>query len=357
MDSKQEKKTPIIQVAAKSHVTKAPESYSGRAEYLADLTGRLGNEEVSSSGRLLTPPQSNSERLGNPSISGKLQQLPPDSMNKGKHIGFHNDIGKIELSAATRQLLISSKSNVQQAKAHETVTSELNSDHKEMNQRDNSPEVLRETYLGPRKDRFLPEIQNREEHVDLAKDLDDNKHSPDAGQVTESSATMVDLAEVDANMKTNKDQNHSSTDERSSALEASTVIKQIKEKGSVKLQPFKVCDWQGSDKVSFDEGLKEVKTKYSNEFFGTYEKQNTVVSHEDEQHQRENSTAWIFPNDARRMCVTTGVTAVIDLYDGCQAEGKVTNYSFQIISFSWSTYFSMYSFTSFEGKGEVRINL
>lgn len=345
----QEKKTPFIQVAAKSQSNKARkegplidqvlshvtrESYSGRPEYLTDLrSGSLGNEEVSSSGRLLSPPQINSERLGNSSISGKLHQLPPNSMNKGKHIAFHNDNGKTELSAATRQLLISSTSNVQQARAHETVTSELNSDHKEMkNQRDESPEVLRETSLGPRKDKVLPEIKNRGEHVNFAQDLNDNKLSQDAGQVTESSATKVELAEPDVSMKSksesiieesNKNPNHSSTDESSSDLGASTVIRQIKEKCSVKLQPFKVCDWQGSDRTSFHEGLKEVKTKYSHEFLGTLnEKRNTVVSHEDEQHQHESSTAWIFPNDARRMCVTTGVTAVIDLYDGWQAEGK-----------------------------------
>lgn len=253
---------------------------------------------MSSSGRLPSPPQINSERLGNPSVSGKLQQLPPDSMNKGKHIGFHNDIGKIEL--------------------------------------------LRETSWGPRKDKVLPEIKKRGEHVNFAKDLDDNKHSQDAGQVTESSATKVELAEGDASMKSksetnieksNKDKNHSSTDERSSALEASTIIiKQIKEKGSVKHQPSKICDRQGSDKTLFDEGLMEVKTKYSNDFLGTLrEKQNTVVSHEDEQHQHESSTAWIFPNDARRMCVTTGVTAVIDLYDGFQAEGKVKIIVFRLL--------------------------
>lgn len=299
---------------------------------------------MSSSGRLLSPPQINSERLGNPSISGKLQQLPPDSMNKGKHIGFHNDIDKTELSAATRQLRSSSTSNVQQARAHETVTSELYSDNREMkNLRDKLPEVLRETSLGPRKDKVLAEIKNRGEHVNFTRDLDDNKLYQDAGQVTESSARKVKLAEADASMMgksesiiegSKEDQNNSFTDENLSALDALTVKTNIKEKGSVKLQSFKVCDWQGSDKTSSDEGLKEVKTKYSNEFRGTLnEKQNTVVSHEDEQHRHESSTAWIFPNDARRMCVTTGVTAVIDLYDGCQAEGKVTYYSFLIICF------------------------
>ncbi|KAK1365287.1 hypothetical protein POM88_040848 [Heracleum sosnowskyi] len=345
----QEKKTPVIQVAAKSqlnrgrkegpskdqvfsHVTKAPESNSGRPEYLTDLSsGRLGNEDVSSSGRLLSS-QISSERFGNPSISGKPQQLPPDSMNKGKHIDFPNDIGVPKSSAATRQLLISSTSSVQQEKAHEIVTSELKSNHKEMKkQRDKSPEVLRETSLGSRKDNVLPEIKNRGEHDDLFKDL---KHSEDAGQVTESSAIKVESAEADAIFKSKsesnieeslKDQDHSSTDERSSASKASTDLKQMKEKGSVKLQPSNVYDWQkGSDTPSIFKGLKEVKAKYSNEFLGTLnEKQNTVVSHEDEQHRPESSTAWIFPNDARRMCVTTGVTAVIDLYDGCQAEGKV----------------------------------
>ncbi|KAL8120223.1 uncharacterized protein LOC141724660 isoform X2 [Apium graveolens] len=342
----QEKKTPIIQVAAMSQANKSrkegplkdkvlshvtPESYSGRTEYLTDLSsGRLG--EVSSSGRLSSPPQSNSEMLGNPSVSGKLQ-LPPDSMNKGKHIDFNNDIGETELFAATGQLLTSSTLNVQQARAHETVTSELTPDHKKMkNQRDKLPEVLRETSLGLRTDKVLPEIKNRGDHVNFAKDLDDNKLYQDAGQVTESSATKVELAEADASMmgtlesiieESNKDLNQFSTDESSSTLEAFTVIKKIKEKGSVKLQPFKVCDWQGSDKSSFDEGLKEVKTKYSNEFLGTLNnKQNAVISHEEEQHRHESSTAWLFPNDARRMCVTTGVTAVIDLYDGCQAEGK-----------------------------------
>ncbi|KAK1394330.1 hypothetical protein POM88_013386 [Heracleum sosnowskyi] len=207
----QEKKTHVIQVAAKSqlnrgrkegpskdqvfsHVTKAPESNSGRPEYLTDLSsGRLGNEDVSSSGRLLSS-QISSERFGNPSTSGKPQQLPPDSMNKGKHIDFPNDIGVPKSSAATRQLLISTTSSVQQEKAHEIVTSELKSNHKEMKkQRDKSPEVLRETSLGSRKDNVLPEIKNRGERDDLFKDLNDLKHSEDAGQVssTEGSGTLT----------------------------------------------------------------------------------------------------------------------------------------------------------------------
>ncbi|KAL1808842.1 uncharacterized protein LOC108196938 isoform X2 [Daucus carota subsp. sativus] len=257
----QEKKTPI-QVPSKSQSNRArkegllkdqvvsnvkePEPNSERPEYLTDLRlEQIGSEEVSSSGRLLSPPQISSEKLRRPTILGKLQQLPPDSMNKGKHIG------DIKSSVATRQLIVSSISN----------------------------------------------------------------------------AIKVESAEADAIMKikseSNKDQDHSSTDERSSASKASSVLKQ-EEKGSVQLQPSDVYAWQeGSEKFSFFKGLKEVKSEYLNEYLGSSnEKQKTVAPHEDEQHQHGSSTAWIFPNDARRMCVTSGVTAVIDSYDGCHTEGK-----------------------------------
>lgn len=355
MESKQETKPPIIQVAAKSqsnragkegplkdqdssHFTKEAESISGRLRNPTELSsGRLENPAESSSGRLENPVESSSRRLENlaesslirfgdsvesstvgpknpaDSSSGRIRlrnpfltEKSPDRMITGEHISINKEFGGIKPSPATRQLMKSSTSQVLPEKADASIKSVIMSYHKEM---------------------------KRGKHAGFHEDFGDNKPSQVTRQVIKSNASKVQSKEADASIKSELKSDHKETKKerdnsseglmRSSTSKTATVLGQKEEETSGGLQPSYFDSEQtdsGGPSVIEGGGEETSSNNSSESLVASNNKLNSI--HEDEQYHYESSGVWIFPDDTRHLCITTGISEVMKLHNGCHAEGK-----------------------------------
>ncbi|KAL6984667.1 hypothetical protein U1Q18_018046, partial [Sarracenia purpurea var. burkii] len=169
----------------------------------------------------------------------------------------------------------------------------------------------------------------------IVTDKDSRKSSWDFGQLAEPSSTQFQSKETESIAK--HEWNSQEDLVRMNAIEAATVLGNMHEDHSRLIQPcILLVNQEDSSGTSITEGCGSgIRSSNSHEIKiqGISEdKLKSAALCENEHSSSESSGAWIFPDHARSLCVTTGSKKVMELVEGCEIkerthEGKKINFS------------------------------
>uniref|UniRef100_A0A5B7AFK1 Uncharacterized protein n=1 Tax=Davidia involucrata TaxID=16924 RepID=A0A5B7AFK1_DAVIN len=178
-------------------------------------------------------------------------------------------------------------------------------------------------------------IMKRGSHIGFDRDSDGTKLPQHTSQLKESSTLHIQSKGTNSSLK-NKVIAHKDVDTKeerkspenlmgTSATETATISGRMfdEHSSSSRHQPCDLfTDQQDSGSTSMGSGRQKKDSPEINVRGASNDKLKSVAYCEDAHNSFESSGAWIFPDDARRLCITTGGKQVMCLMGGCQVEAK-----------------------------------
>lgn len=265
---------------------------------------------------LAGPRKTTSEMLKKPSLFGESQRIQKYEMTREEHIGFGKDYNGDQISEVIRKpvkltserlknpFVIGESQQIQpyKAKKEEHIASDIDLNWSKWSQDEGQLEEPSTTHIRVKNESVTKprgslgrsgEVQQihtykakREEHIGFDEDLNRSKSSLDTGQLKEPSVAHIQVEETKSIVE-NESRKRQNNLEGMSAVEAATVVERH---GSGICSTYS----RGIDIQGVSEDKLESAALFENEDF-----------------PRESSDAWIFPDHARRLCITTGSIEVV----------------------------------------------
>lgn len=249
------------------------------------------------------PKKTTSEMLKKSSLFGELQQIETYEVKREEHIGFSKYFNGDQISEVIRGPV------------------------KPTSKRFKNPFVIGESQ------KIQPYKAKKEEHIASDIDLNWSKWSKDAGQLEEPSTTNIQVKENESVTKPRggrqgevqqvhtykaKREEHIGIDEDLNRSKSSLDTRQLKEPSVMHIRVKET-------KSSVENELVETATvveRHASGICSTYsngidiqgvseDKLESAALFQNEDFRRESSGAWIFPDHARRLCITTGSIEVV----------------------------------------------